>query len=650
MRVVIDVETNGLENPDKIWLIVCKDIDTGELHVFRNPSLDETEKVRFTAFAVGVSSWTGHNLLGYDYVVIRDVLGYTINPEQCLDTLILSKLIDYPRQGHSIEDYGLEFGMPKGNFRDFSKYSIELEEYCTRDVEINYRIYLKYTKVIEDPKWLPSITLEHKFQLVVNDLHTNGFSFNKDKADRLLTKVNKELLVLDEDILKAFPPRQTLVREFTPKATKHGTISRTSVPRSLHHCISDFEIGKTYPIFRTDPFNPSSHKQLIQVLSESGWSPTDKTQSHIDTERELNRLRYAREADDPLALEEKVGILKNKLEGLKKSGWKINENNLNTLPSRAPAPARLLAKRILLESRRRSLHEWLNLVQDDGRVHGRFQGLGAWTHRMAHQNPNTANIPSEKNNDGTLKLYGSEMRALWQAPKNRLLVGVDAEGIQLRIFAHYIDDPEFTESLVEGKKDDKSDPHSLNQRVLGAKSRNAAKRFIFAYLLGAGVGKLAQILELPENETRSALDRLLDRYKGLAYLKENIIPADARRGWFVGLDGRRVRIPGETPGERKHLCMSGYLQNGEAVVMKSACLKWADKLKDYNSILVNFIHDEWQTETPNDMEIALAVAKIQADSLREVGVELGLKCPLAGSYYNEDIKDYTVGVNWKLTH
>jgi DNA polymerase-1 len=271
---------------------------------------------------------------------------------------------------------------------------------------------------------------------------------------------------------------------------------------------------------------------------------------------------------------------------------------------------------------------------------------------MAHQQPNTANIPNEYDNNGKKKLLGREMRSLWQAPRKRLLVGVDAEGIQLRIFAHYIDDKEFTHSLVNGKKEDKSDPHNLNKRILGdvCKTRAAAKRFIFALLLGAGIGKLAQILEVSENETRSALDRLLERYTGFAMLKERVIPSDAKRGWFMGLDGRHVVIPGETVGERKHLCMSGYLQNGESIIMKKATLKWHDLLKADNAILVNFVHDEWQTEVPNDMEIALKIAKMKADSLTEVGKELKLKCPLAGSYWNDDHKDYTIGTNWAVTH
>lgn len=66
--------------------------------------------------------------------------------------------------------------------------------------------------------------------------------------------------------------------------------------------------------------------------------------------------------------------------------------------------------------------------------------------------------------------------------------------------------------------------------------------------------------------------------------------------------------------------------------------------------IVNLVHDEWQTECPNDFSLALSVARTQCDALVEVSGELNLNCPMAGSYYNEDIKDYTIGINWAHTH
>lgn len=650
-RIILDIEANSLENPTIIWLIVCKDIDTGKLYVFREPSNDANARKAFKDLADQSTLVVGHNLLGYDRPAICNNLATEIPLDRCIDTLILSRLVNYSKEGgHSLETYGREFGLGKIEFSDWSKYSQEMEDYCVRDVEINHLILTKFERIIADPKWDRSIRTEHEFQLVVNKLHDKGFALNVSEANKLLSNVEKELGELDKEILDVFPPKLKLIREIHPKLTKYGTLNKSDFRWVDDKDLSEFNGG---PFCRCEwqPFNPSSHKQLIEVLHQAGWSPTEKTTTHLSTERELGKLKRTKKRSRELdiRLEECYTTLKK----LGKYGWKINEENLQTLPASAPAPARTLAKRILLESRRRTLTEWLGLVHPDtGRIHGEFAGIGTWTHRMATRRPNTQNIPNEFELDGSKKLYGKELRSFWMAPKNRLLVGVDAEGIQLRIFAHYIDDEEFTYALVQGKKADKTDPHSLNQRIMGSvcKSRAAAKRFIYALLLGAGLGKLAEILECRRDEAQEALDRILGRYTGFARLKKEAIPQDARRGFFNGLDGRRVPIPADTLEGREHLCMSGYLQNGEAVIMKMATLKWINWLEDVNSYLVNMIHDEWQTETPNNMAIAVRVAEIQAESLKTVGEELCLRCPLAGSYWSDDYNDYSIGVNWSQTH
>lgn len=636
MKYVIDIEANGLENPDRIWLVVLKCIETGEYIKFYDLTRKEEEREGFIRF---IQRWRqeghlliGHNILGYDWPVVctlleldsKDVLGDVI------DTLVISKLVDYSRDGHSIEDYGLEFGLEKGKFTDFSKYTPEMETYCVRDVDICHKIYSKYSRYINNPDHRSSIDLEQWFQSVVNSLHDTGFCFNSTRARGYLEKVTTELGVLDNDILEAFPPRLRLVREIVPKETKFGTLNRSDFRWVTDGNLSEYNGG---PFCRCswNEFNPSSHKQIISVLNEAGWKPVDKTKTHIEALRNKD---------------------KDKLVELEKTGWKVNETNLETLPSGAPKAARLLAKRIVYEARRRTLTEWLDLVADDGRIHGKFYGIGAWTHRMAHQNPNTANIPNDLDTAGKKKLLGKELRSLWCAPRNRLLVGCDAEGIQLRIFAHYINDPEFTDALVKGRKDDKTDPHSLNQRILGSvcKSRAAAKRFIYALLLGAGLGKLSEILDCPQSQTQEALDRLMGRYQGWAKLKEEVFPKDARRGWFTGLDNRKVRIPGDTEGTRRHLAMSGYLQCGEAVCIKLATRKFFHLLPAYDAKLVNLVHDEWEVECGKSLDKAIEIGHIISNSLKEVGYDLKLNCPLAGSFWNEDHKDYTIGTNWSVTH
>jgi len=593
--------------------------------------------------------WVGHNIIAYDFIHLRRLVpDFNVNnlsSSHCIDTFLVSKLNNYSRRGgHSLESYGEEVNYPKNLFSDWSKYSQELEDRCATDVRLGLLVYnALFNSYIKHSCNKSAITDEQEFQQDCLELSNTGFGFATPKCHVLLEKVTKELKELDDDIGRSFPPRLHCIREILPIFTQYGTLHRKDFRWVENGDLSEFNGG---PFCRCEyrPFNPSSHKQIISILSSAGWKPTSKTKGHIEALR--NRQ-----------------TLPSRLEEISKTGWKINEENLSTLPSTAPAPTRALARRILLESRRRTLTEWLGLVDPEAsggpRIHGHFLSIGAWTHRMAHQKPNMANIPNTHDLDGKVKLLGAEMRSLFIAPKNRLLVGVDAEGIQLRIFAHYIDDEEFTNALVRGRKEDKSDPHSLNQRILGSicKTRAAAKRFIYALLLGAGLGKLAEILGVGRDQAELALQKLMERYTGFAHLKRTVITRDAKRGWFSGLDGRRINIPGLDVGERRHLAMSGYLQSGEAIIMKKARLSWKKKIdlifpKEYNIKLVNFVHDEWQTEVPNDLMIAHQVAEIQCQSLVETGVELKLKCPLAGSYgeNHNDPKTWTIGSNWKVTH
>ena len=657
MKVVFDIETNGLENPTKIWLIVCKVLSSSDvkgsydsLQIFRKVSDDEQEKERFLRFAAGVRLWIGHNCIGYDNPVLSSLLGFEIPLEKCIDTLIISQLIDFSRESHSIESYGEEFGLPKIDFEDFSKYTPEMEKYCERDVDICERILTLHGKGFlpgSNKHWRRALSTEQRMANVCRCLGHTGFGFDSVRSRVLLDRVLNTLNDLDHKLKEEFPPRLQLIREITPEYTKHGTLHRKDFRWCENGDLSEFNGG---PFCRCawTVFNPDSHKQRIDVLRLAAWQPTDRTKTHIDVAQASKR----RDRDPLVDWEQRLAHLSI-------YGWKINDTNLNTLPPQAPKSAKTLARRITVESRRRTLTEWLDLVDDyDDRIRGKFLSIGTWTHRMSHQKPNMANIANSHDLNGKEKYLGADMRGLFIAPRKKLLIGVDADGIQMRILAHYIKDPEFTKSLVEGRKEDETDTHSLNKRVLGSscKTRDAAKRFVYALVLGAGIAKLASILECSVSQTEEALNRLLSKYQGWLHLKEETALKDAKAGYFTGLDGRRVRIPGDSLSERKHLAMSGYLQNGEAVIMKMATLNWMDYLNanGYEGWrLVNLVHDEWQTEVDTrDIWYAREIAEVQCKALEEVGVELNLACPLKGTYgkNHDDPKTWTIGTNWKVTH
>ena len=223
MWCVADVEADSL-TPTQLWVIVCKDIETGKIYEFRRPDLDPQP---FLDFAQHVEVWIGHNFLGYDlWAILSLVPNSFIDPESVIDTLVVSRLLDYDNQGygHSLEEWGTRLGSPKIEFNDFSQLTQQMVDYCIQDVEVTFKLFQRFKPYIESSRWRDALRLEHDMAVFCHDLHQTGFYFDKEKALRIHTEVCDELQKLDKDLLTAYPPRAKPVREVTPKLTKKGQL------------------------------------------------------------------------------------------------------------------------------------------------------------------------------------------------------------------------------------------------------------------------------------------------------------------------------------------------------------------------------------------------------------------------------------------
>lgn len=533
-------------------------------------------------------------------------------------------------------------------------------DYCIQDTLVNKGVFLDLEKFIYSSLWSKSLRLEHDVAQICLEIHNNGFYFDVEGSKELHSNILRDLDTLTKEMLSTFVDKVVFIKEVTPKETKFGTISKVGFKGEED--LSIYTVGAPFSRIKYEPFNPGSAKQRIERLNKAGWKPYEKTDGHKECEQALRRRGLSKQERE---------ALKAKLENFKVYGWTTSEANLATLPPDAPDAARKLVRWLILDRRRSTLEEWLEAVsgpskpfkdlftgeqRTDTRIHPNIVPIGAWTHRKSHNSPNSANIATfhgftSDNPSEVDKLKASidpKLREFWGVPKDRLLVGVDAESIQLRILAHYMDDPPFTFAVTQGNKKDGTDPHSMNRKALGENichSRNDAKTFIYAWLLGAGNEKQAQILGCSREEASIANENFLDFYPGLKYLKSVIIPQDAANGYFQGFDGRFVLCDSE------HLMLAGYLQCGESCIMKRAQAIWVPQLRKEKVPfwLVNDVHDEWQTETIDDMDVAVYIAETQAKAITQAGEEFNLKCPMAGSYKRDD-GTYSIGKNWSETH
>lgn len=592
-----------------------------------------------------MSRWVGHYFINYDRPAIHNVLLVDIPLSSIVDTLVVSRVTNYLRSGgHSLGSWGEELGIKKEysnvTAEFFQSYSKELEDRCISDVEINYLLYHRLKKFIDSPVWQDAIQVEHEIAQDTYELHLNGFGFDKPLALQTLDRLSLSLSSLDKIIKGSFPPRLRLVREVTPRETKHGTIARNSIPKDCGCDFSVFSVGASFSHCRWEEFNPGSVKQVVERLNEAGWKPVIRTKGHIQ------------------AIKDKAPA--EKLAHYRVYGWTISEENLSTLPEHAPVGARKLAERLMLASRCSDLQEWINAAQEakngEWRIHPNVSGIGAWTGRMSHSNPNTANIPTRKPQDApAIAALNDLLRTMWIAGRGKLLVGVDADQIQLRILAHYMQDETFTQALITGNKELGTDVHSLNVKAIGpaCKGRRDAKTFIYAWLLGAGIVRVSDILGCNQPEARDARERFVKYYPGLKHLKEEVIAKDARLGYFQGLDGRYVYCYGDDYSQRRHYMLGGYLQNGEKVVMAHARRIAKRQLQAEGILkyvkLVNFVHDEYQLEVPDDIELATHVSRVIANSIGLAGDYLGTRCPMKGSVNNGHDK-LAIGRTWLETH
>jgi DNA polymerase I-like protein with 3'-5' exonuclease and polymerase domains len=191
-----------------------------------------------------------------------------------------------------------------------------------------------------------------------------------------------------------------------------------------------------------------------------------------------------------------------------------------------------------------------------------------------------------------------------------------------------MNDPEFTKQVLEG------DIHQMNADIIGC-TRNEAKRFIFAYLYGAGAQKLSGYINKSVNETKKAIKKYKAALPRLVQLVEKCNKAIETRGYIYGLDGRPIKLN----RDEKHKSLNYLIQGAEAVVMKYTVQMIDEKLREANIDFKHllFYHDEHTVEVKEDQ--AEQARNIIIECFEEAPKKVGINimtcgdCKIGDDYY-----------------
>jgi DNA polymerase I-like protein with 3'-5' exonuclease and polymerase domains len=212
------------------------------------------------------------------------------------------------------------------------------------------------------------------------------------------------------------------------------------------------------------------------------------------------------------------------------------------------------------------------------------------------------------------------------------MVGCDLSGVELRCLAHYLsryDKGHYAKEILKG------DIHTSNQKAAGLKTRDQAKTFIYAFLYGAGPGKIGKIVGGNNKDGAVLKKRFLRKVPGLHRLLEAVSGA-AKRGYLIGITGRRIVVQSE------HSALNYLLQSLGAYISKQWIVVAHQMIKDRGipCTQLGWIHDELQFETTK--EYADELGEVLVEAAKVAGEELGIKMPIDA--------EYSVGPTWADTH
>jgi DNA polymerase-1 len=237
-----------------------------------------------------------------------------------------------------------------------------------------------------------------------------------------------------------------------------------------------------------------------------------------------------------------------------------------------------------------------------GRLHTTFGQTGTATGRLSSTNPNLQNIPIRTE-------LGREIRAAFTAEPGFVLLAADYSQIELRLLAHFSQDPLLVEAYRRG-----DDIHTLTaSQVFGVPPlmvtpdhRRQAKVVNFGIVYGLSAFGLSQNLGIEPSEAKRFIDAYFEKYKGVRRFIDATLEQARRDQKVSTLFGRTRPIPDinarntNQRGFAERTAVNTPLQGTAADLIKIAMIRIDAALREQSlkSRMTLQVHDELVFEVP----------------------------------------------------
>jgi len=264
--------------------------------------------------------------------------------------------------------------------------------------------------------------------------------------------------------------------------------------------------------------------------------------------------------------------------------------------------ADLLKFRELDKLRSTYVDSLLKLVDEDGRVRGRFNQTGAATGRLSMERPNLQNIPARSTE-------GRAIRQAFVAEPGSVFLVADYSQIELRILAHLSLDSGLIEAFLNDVDIHAATAARVNDVPLEDvtdEMRRTSKMINFGLLYGMEAYGLAQRLDISRSAAQGHIDTYFEQFPDVRAYMSGIVDEARDTGYTTTILGRRRYLPElNSPRTRdrqmgERMALNAPIQGSAADIIKKAMIDLDTELAvgGYQARVLLQIHDELVLEVP----------------------------------------------------
>jgi DNA polymerase-1 len=324
-----------------------------------------------------------------------------------------------------------------------------------------------------------------------------------------------------------------------------------------------------------------------------------------------------------------------------KTGPSTDADVLEELATLHPIPAKVVEYRGLTKLKGTYIDALPALVDPrTGRLHTTFNQAVAATGRLSSSDPNLQNIPIRSE-------LGHRIRNAFVADPGYQIVSADYSQIELRVLAHFSQDPAFLDAFAAGQdihRRTAAEVFGVALDAVSSEQRRIAKAINFGLVFGQTDFGLAQTLRIARADAHAYIERYFQRYARVRQYMDEVIVEARRTGAVSTLLGRTRALPqikSSRPQERNYaerMARNTPIQGSAADLLKLAMIRVdREMLRFPDARLLLTVHDELVFEVKTDEVVAFSAwVKGVMESAYTLRVPL--------------VVDVHAGANWGAAH